>query len=75
MNSRQEGEEETIGEFTDIKDKNGLEIFEGDILSCSDGSGKDWKTHVLFDIENGSWHRYVDYKIGEAIGNVHDNPE
>ncbi len=81
---------ETVGQYTGLKDKNGKRIFEGDIVStdiarpylivefrdgcfmfnCNDG-GKDYYDIMLPILEDAQ----TEYKYGEIIGNIHDNPE
>lgn len=76
-----------IEQYTGIKDKNGKEIYEGDIFSTEMESGCNWI--VLF--ENGAWIGKNPFWIkgfdscgliarkhlGEirVMGNIHENPE
>jgi uncharacterized phage protein (TIGR01671 family) len=67
-------------QYTGLKDKNGKEIFEGDIINdCSRG----WTVKTsdngawLLDYANGSGEKYL-YPINkhiEVIGNIYENPE
>jgi uncharacterized phage protein (TIGR01671 family) len=76
----------TIGQYTGLRDKNGKEIYEGDIIV---GTYKDMGTDtglVVFkgcgfkveipnvgDDELVDWERYSDSI--EVIGNIYENPE
>lgn len=72
---------ETIGQFIGLTDKNGKEIFDGDIFTDSLGN----KAIVEWDERNA---RYLGFSIENraimyigrepkvtVIGNIHDNPE
>lgn len=75
---------ETVGQFTGLTDRNGVKIFEGDIVRYGDTIHR-----VVFEQRNGTAYfglvyaacetlpfgHYQDLKQIEVIGNVYDNQE
>lgn len=79
-----------VMQYTGLKDKNGVEIYEGDLVKPYPKPGENWGSytpppHVVEYIDDAFWlvptrerwgnKNYVRNRRLEVIGNIYENPE
>lgn len=66
-----------VMQFTGLQDKDGVEIYEGDIIQLGDDTfflGADEIVKVAWS-SDGYWLYFRLFDKCEVIGNIHENPE
>ena len=69
----------TVGQFTGMTNKDGIEVYRGDLLDCGNGLLiVDWDVHVhcwsLYEADTSEFSdQMAGYECAKVVGNIHDN--
>ena len=69
----------TLMQYTGLKDRNGVEIYEGDVVTNNNHTWEiTWKEGCVYlqnTKDNGEWWIGTENQHCEIIGNIYENPE
>lgn len=70
-------EQQEVMQFTGRTDKNGKDIYEGDIMMYSNGvkTEVEWSQNERFGVNNDGYDFHCDRHEYEVIGNIYENKE